>query len=101
MHLKDDVAAADEFALDIDLRDGGPIRKLFDSLANFGVFQDVDVFEFGPGSLENFDGSVGKTALRKAFRALHEEHHAVLIDNFLDFLLYVTHGPPSTRPNVA
>jgi hypothetical protein len=31
-HLGDDVAAADEFALDVKLRDGGPVGIVLDAL---------------------------------------------------------------------
>ena len=34
-HLHDDVAAADELALDVELRDGRPLRELLDALAQF------------------------------------------------------------------
>ena len=95
MHLEKNVAAADEFPIDVDLGNRGPSRELFDSLADFGVFQDVDVLEFGTGGLKNFRCAVGKTALGKVLGAFHEEHHPVLFDDFLDFTIDFTHGTPS------
>lgn len=95
MHLEQDVATADEFSVDVDLRNGGPAGEVLDSLADFRVFEDVDVFEFGACSLENFGCPVGETALREGLGALHEEHDAVLIDDFLDSRIDVTHGAPS------
>lgn len=96
MHLEKDIASADEFSVDVDLRDGRPAREVLDSLANFRVFQDIDVLEFRACRLKDLDGTVGKTALREGLGAFHEEHDAVLIDDFLDFLIDVTHDPPST-----
>lgn len=101
VHLEENVAAADEFPIDVDLRDGGPAGEILDSLADFGVFQDVYVFEFGACALENLDRPVGKSALGERFGALHEEHDAVLFDDFLDSGIDVTHGAPSKGPNVA
>ena len=37
MHLGDDVAAADEFTVDEDLGDGGPVGVFLDALAQFFV----------------------------------------------------------------
>ena len=44
-HLADDVAAADEFTLHIELGDGRPLGEFLDPLAQAGVGQDVDAFE--------------------------------------------------------
>lgn len=47
VHVEHDVAAADEAALDEDLRDGGPIGEELDFLADVLVVQDVDGGEAG------------------------------------------------------
>jgi hypothetical protein len=98
VHLDEDVAAADELAVDVHLRNRRPAGEFLDSLADFGVFEDVDVLELDAAGLENFRGAVGKSALGECLGAFHEEHHAVLIDDFLDFTVDFTHGTPSTGP---
>jgi len=94
VHLDEDVAAADEFTFDVDLGNGGPAGEFFDPLADIGVFEDVDVFEFGSGGLKNFDRAIGKSALGEGLGAFHEKHDAVLIDDFFDSAIDVTHGAP-------
>ena len=42
-HLADDVAAADELALDVELRDGRPVGEALDALADAHVLEHVDV----------------------------------------------------------
>src|SRR5579871_992 len=44
-HLADDVAAADELALHIELRNGRPVREFLDTVADLGIGEDVDAFE--------------------------------------------------------
>lgn len=101
VHFHENVASADEFAINVDLRNRGPVGEFLDSLADFGVFEDIDVLEVDTGGLENFRGAVGESALREVFGALHEEHDAVLLDDFLDSSILVTHVSPSAVPNVA
>ena len=43
-HLARDVAAADELALDVELRDGRPVGIVLDALADALVLEDVDAF---------------------------------------------------------
>src|SRR5579883_3470877 len=47
-HLANDVAAADELAFDIELRDGRPAREFLDALADLWVREHVDAFELHP-----------------------------------------------------
>src|SRR3954447_22016493 len=42
VHLHHDVRVADEFAFDVQLRDGGPVAVFLDALAHAVVFQHVD-----------------------------------------------------------
>src|SRR6185437_13117873 len=42
VHLAHDVAAADEFAVDVKLRDRRPVGELLDAIADFRVLQHVD-----------------------------------------------------------
>src|SRR5262245_20667669 len=41
-HLADDVAAADELALDIELRDGRPLAEVLDALTQGRIGQHID-----------------------------------------------------------
>ena len=52
VHLGDDVAAADELAVDEELRDGRPVRQRRQLLADARVGQDVDGRERRAGGLE-------------------------------------------------
>ena len=47
------------------------------------------------GQFEDLDGAAGETAHRKLRRALHEEHDAVALHQFVDALLDVAHGDRS------
>ena len=42
MQFRHDVAAADEFTVDVELRDGGPVGVFFDALADGFIFEDVE-----------------------------------------------------------
>ena len=44
-HFPHDIAAADEFALYIELRNGWPVGVILDALAQIGVFEHIDAFE--------------------------------------------------------
>src|SRR5258707_13831179 len=52
-HLTNDVAAADKFALYVELRDRRPAREFLDALAHRGVGQHVDTFELDPHMAED------------------------------------------------
>src|ERR1043166_4442100 len=87
-HLADDVATADEFALDIKLRDRRPVREFLDALAHGRVGQYVDAFELDPHMAEDLHDGRGEAALRKDRRALHEEHDRRVGDLLADAVLY-------------
>ena len=76
--LADNIASADEFAVDIDLRNGRPVAKSFDLIAHFGVGQDVDGLVLGAELIEHLDGCRGKAALRKVAITLHEDEDSVV-----------------------
>lgn len=44
VHFLEDVAAADEFAVDVELGEGGPVSVDLDLLSHDGVVQHVDGF---------------------------------------------------------
>ena len=45
--LEEDVAAPDELAVDVALRDGGPVAEALDLGADQGVAKDVERLELG------------------------------------------------------
>src|SRR5215471_13896621 len=47
-HLADDIAAADEFSLNVELRDGRPVGIRLDAVAHVVVFEDVEPFIGNP-----------------------------------------------------
>jgi hypothetical protein len=42
VHLANDVGAADQLAIDIQLRNGRPVAEFLDAFADFRIFQHVD-----------------------------------------------------------
>ena len=105
-HLADDVAAADELALDVKLRNGRPVRIGLDAVAQLGGFQNVQALVADPDVIEDLHHLTGKTALRKLRRPLHEQHDVVrlhfIVDELLDahirvLLRHQPCGPASAR----
>src|SRR2546427_2690734 len=86
-HFADDVAAADEFALDVQLRDRGPFGIGLDALAQIVRFEHVQALIAHAEMIENLHYLPGKSAHRKLRRALHEQHHVVALDLIVDELL--------------
>ena len=81
VQLFDDVAAADELALDVELREGGPARVLFHALAQVGALQDVDVAKLAHARLaQDADDGGREAALRKVLRALHEQNDLIAFE---------------------
>ncbi len=96
VHLHHDVRAADELALHVQLRDGGPVAVFLDALADLLVFQHV---HRGHGlgvhaaGLEDLDGAAREAAHREAGASLHEQQDVVGLDEGVDALLgVVAHG---------
>src|SRR5262249_23047049 len=85
-HLADDVAAADELALDVELRDGRPLAEVLDALAQLRVDQDVDAVELHAELAQHVDDGGREPALREHRRALHEQEHLVLAELVADAL---------------
>jgi hypothetical protein len=106
-HLAHDIAAADEFALDIELRDRRPVGVFLDALAKLGVFENVDPFEGRADLVEDLHHLAGKAAHRKLRRAFHEQHDRIFGDFLFDLILNIGHranlvaagvkAPPSRR----
>src|SRR6187551_636979 len=55
VHFAHDVGAADELALDVELRVGRPARVLLQPLAQLGIGEDVVGLELHAGLLEDTD----------------------------------------------
>ena len=85
-HLLDNIAAAHEFLIDVQLWNGWPVRVRFDAFTNLLVFQDVDRGVVGYQGIEDAHGGRGKSALRLLWRAFHEQHHAIRTDKRIDAL---------------
>src|SRR5471032_3108913 len=66
VHLHQDVRAADELAVDVQLRDRRPVGVVLDALAHFAVLEHVDRLQVAHAAgLEDLDGAAGEAALRK------------------------------------
>ena len=83
-HFADDVAAADELAFDVELRNGRPGGELFDAFTDLHVLEHVDALELNLQRGQNVGDGGGKAALREHRRALHEQDDVVFIDFLLD-----------------
>src|SRR6266849_1428429 len=82
--LADNVAAAHELAVDIDLRNRRPIAVDFHTLTNFLVGEHVNGFVRSAQFLEDLDGRRRKAAHREIAVALHENDDLVVLDRRLD-----------------
>jgi len=90
VQLADDIGAADELALDVELGNRGPVGEVLDALADLRILEHVDRMEFlHAAGLQDLNDAGGEPALRNLRRALHEEHHRVRLDLLLDALLNV------------
>src|SRR5688572_19650450 len=65
-HLAHDVAAADELALHVELRDRRPVRVVLYPLAQIGGGEHVDALVVDAEVVEDLDDLAGEAALRKA-----------------------------------
>lgn len=87
VHLRENVSAADELAIDIELRDGGPVRERFDALANGVIRENVEVPKGGLVALEKSDGPGGEAAHGEKRRAFHEKENALRADQLGDAIM--------------
>ena len=58
VHFNHDITPADELAGDVELRNGGPLRKVLDALSDALIGKDVDGLEIDAKALQNLDGGV-------------------------------------------
>ena len=84
-------AAANELALDIKLGDSRPVGIFLDALAKLVGGEYVHTLVVDAEIIENLYNLAGKAALRKAGRALHEEHHVLALHFALDVVVDTAH----------
>ena len=89
--LLDDVCAADELALDEDLRNRGPAGKRRELLAKTRIREDVDCGHRRTRSAQGGESALRVTAGGEARRAFHEERHRLGLDELGDLTAEVTH----------
>ena len=68
-HFAHDVASADEFSLDVELRDRGPVGEDLDAIPQFGRVVHIERPVRDPDVFENLDQLTRKSALWKLRRA--------------------------------
>ena len=87
-HFTDDVGAADELALNVELRDRRPVGIVLDAVAQIVGFQHVDALVADAEIIEDLHDLAGKAALREGRRALHEKHDVagfhLIVDPLVD-----------------
>lgn len=87
VHGHQDVAAADELLVDVQLWDRGPVGELLDALAQLRILEDVEGGELvrvDALQAQDLDGGAGEAALGGLGGALHEEHDGRRADGLLD-----------------
>src|SRR6185437_13124685 len=86
VHLQGDVAAADQLAVDVELRVGRPVGMPLERFAHLRLLEDIDVLELRSHGAQGCHRLRGKAALRKVRRAFHEQHHGAGTQLGLDSL---------------
>ena len=71
-HILNDVTATNEFALNIELRNGRPVGKALDSTSYFWICQYIDGLVVVGQAIQDLDYGRGKTALGHNPRAFHK-----------------------------
>src|SRR5262249_1502183 len=86
-HLADDVATADELALDVELRNGRPVREGLDAVAELIGVENVEALVGHANVIENLHHLGGKSAHWELRRSFHEQHDVVRLHFIFDELL--------------
>ncbi|EIL87179.1 hypothetical protein UU5_19211 [Rhodanobacter sp. 115] len=84
VHLADDVGAADQLTLHVQLRNGRPAAEFLDAFADFRIVQHVDGVVIRQQLVERVGRGGRETAHRLLAVALHEQHHAVVLEQGFD-----------------
>mmetsp|Transcript_52770 Transcript_52770/g.146493 ORF Transcript_52770/g.146493 Transcript_52770/m.146493 type:complete len:218 (+) Transcript_52770:358-1011(+) len=90
----DDVAPTHELAVNVELRDSGPVAVLFDALTNLLVLEHVDAAEVHTDRMHDPHHLLREATLRGRRGALHVEQHRVRLDVLVDqrqHLILVAH----------
>src|ERR1700733_16318552 len=95
IHLERDIAAADQLAVDVQLRVGRPVRVTFERLAQFRIVEDIDVMKLGAKVAQRCDRLGRKSALRKVGVAFHEQHHRGGGEFFADPIVDIHRNSPA------
>lgn len=98
MHRDEDIAAADELLVDVDLGDGGPLRVLLDAFPQALVLKDIvggKLFRVDALHAEDLDAGTREAALGGLGRALHEEDHGRRRNRLVDGLAHLGRQQPS------
>src|SRR5690606_19158355 len=91
-HLAHDIAATDEFALDVKLGNGWPVGIVLDALAEIVAFQNVGGLILDAEVVQDLDDLPGKTALWEIGGALHEQENIAGLDLLVDEGVGFAHG---------
>ena len=75
IYTNGDVASAEELAVDVELREGGPAGVLLEPLAERLVGEHVERLEGHVERAQDLHDGVGESALREVLGPLHEQHH--------------------------
>ena len=87
MHLLHNVTPSNELALDVDLRQSGPVAKLLDTLSYTIILQAVNILVLLDSvELHHLHYVVAKPTLWHLLVALHENYDVVLVNHGLEFL---------------
>src|SRR5574340_426316 len=85
VHLDHDVGPADQFALDVQLREGRPVGVVLQVFEDFRVGQHVDGQEIlYTASLQDLRSARREAALRKLWRAFHVQYDGIVGDLVTD-----------------
>ena len=85
MHFVEDVAAPDEFAIDVELGIGGPFAVNLHLLPDDVILQDINGLVVGDAVfLQNLHHEVGIPAAGGLWVALHEQDYLVILDPLVD-----------------
>ena len=86
MHRADDVAAADELPIDVELWDRRPLGERLDSIPYLGGTQYIDRFVAWLQLVEDLHDLGGEPALRHVASSLHEQDDPALRHEVGDLL---------------
>lgn len=89
VHFDQDVGAADEFPVHIDLGNRGPVRVCLNALTDFLVREHIKGFKGHAELVENLNNIVGEATLGHEFIALHEDHDFIVRNQLGDACLSV------------